>query len=82
MLTHDEIKSVIARLGELDPDLLADDALLTDLMVDSFAMVDLCIALQEEMDVIFTGEDLGEVSTVGDLIRLVAARAEPAARRA
>jgi len=47
---------------------LDDSALLTDLVCDSFVLVDMVIELQEEFDIILVQEDLRQVKTVGDLI--------------
>jgi acyl carrier protein len=74
MISRDEIKQTIAELGNLSVDILDDDQKLTDLMVDSFAIIDLSIALQEELQIIFVQEDLIKLVTVGDLVGLVQAK--------
>ena len=66
-----EIKEKIASLASIPVEMLDDNELLTDLLVDSFAIVDLSIAIQEELDVIFSQQDLIRLDTVGDLITLV-----------
>lgn len=66
-----EIKEKIASLASIPVEMLDDNELLTDLLVDSFAIVDLSIAIQEELDVIFIQQDLIRLDTVGDLITLV-----------
>ena len=48
---------------------------LTDLVSDSYRLVELAIELQDDYDVIFSQADLGGVETVQDLARLVRSRA-------
>jgi len=74
MLTRDEIKQTIATLGQVATEMLDDEQCLTDLLVDSFAIIDLSIALQEELGIIFLQEDMQKLVTVGDLVELVTAK--------
>lgn len=71
MLNREEIKQTIAELGHVSLDVLDDKQCLTDLLVDSFAIIDLSIALQEELGIIFLQEDMQKLVTVGDLVELV-----------
>ena len=71
MVSQHNIKTTIARLGNLPIELLKDEQRLTDLLVDSFAIVDLSIALQEELSITFTHGDLVDLKTVGQLVALV-----------
>ena len=48
-----------------------DEAMLTDLVSDSFVLVEMVIELQEEFGVEFGHEELKDVKTVGDLGRLI-----------
>ncbi len=48
-----------------------DEASLTDLVNDSFVLVEMVIELQEEFGVSFGHEELKDVKTVGDLGRLI-----------
>jgi acyl carrier protein len=48
-----------------------DEAVLTDLVSDSFVLVEMVIELQEEFGVEFGHEELKDVKTVGDLGRLI-----------
>jgi len=48
-----------------------DEALLTDLVTDSFVLVEMVIELQEELGVQFGHEELRNVKTVGDLGHLI-----------
>ncbi len=53
---------------------LQDEAPLTDLVTDSFVLIDMVIELQDEFDVILVQQDLKLVKTVGDLIRVLQER--------
>ncbi len=50
------------------------EAALTDLVSDSYRLVELAIELQDDYDVIFSQADLGGIETVEDLARLVRSR--------
>jgi acyl carrier protein len=52
---------------------LSDDMhIMADLGADSLAEVELVIALEQSFDVDIPDEDIGEVRTVGDMVRHVA----------
>ncbi len=74
MTSQHSIKTTIARLAHVPVELLNDEQRLTDLLVDSFAIVDLSIALQEELSITFTHGDLAELKTVGQLVALVSSK--------
>jgi acyl carrier protein len=74
MNSKNSIKTTIARLGNIPVELLDDEQRLADLLVDSFAIVDLSIALQEELSITFTHDDLVDLDTVGQLIALIGMR--------
>lgn len=50
---------------------LMDDAVLTELVNDSFMLIDLVIEMQDEFDVFLVQDDLKDVKTVGDLLRVL-----------
>ncbi|HUQ04068.1 MAG TPA: phosphopantetheine-binding protein [Kofleriaceae bacterium] len=58
---------------------LADERLLTDVVTESFAMVEVVIDLQEEFGVRLDQAELKKLKTVADLTGLVAAKAKAAA---
>lgn len=66
-----QIKTTIAELGGLTPAQLGDEQYLADLLVDSFAIIDLSIALQESLGIIFTQDDFRQLETVAELVALV-----------
>ncbi len=51
------------------------DVVLTDLVSDSYRLVEMAIELQDGYDVIFTQGGLSQVTTVGELVELVRSRA-------
>ncbi len=69
-MDRDAVKIKIASLLRQPPATLRDETALTDLATDSFALVEIVIELQEELGVRLVQEDLKDVKSVGDLIRL------------
>ena len=53
---------------------LADQTLLNDLVAESFALIETVINLQEDLDIRLVQEDLRDVITVGDLVRVCSQR--------
>jgi acyl carrier protein len=76
MSINSQVKEHMSRVLKVPAGRLTEDAVLTDLVTDSFVLVDLVIELQEELGVLIVQEDLKGVNTVGDLIRLFESRVE------
>jgi len=72
---QEEIFARMADVLGLAESRLRADVLLTDLVSDSYRLVEMAIELQDDYDVIFSQSDLSTVSTVGDLAELVRSRA-------
>ena len=53
---------------------LEDHILLNDLVAESFALIETVINLQEDLDIRLVQEDLRDVKTVGDLVRVCSRR--------
>ena len=70
----DKIKERIASLLKQPVSKLADGTVLTDLVVESFALIEMVIELQEEFKVRLVQDDLKDVKTVGDLTTLIDSR--------
>lgn len=68
------IRQALARSLNREPDALADDVVLIDLVAESFALVETVINLQEELNFRLVQDDLRDVKTVGDLVRVCADR--------
>jgi acyl carrier protein len=64
------VERIAGFLGE-SVEKFADEAVLTDLVSDSFVLVEMVIELQEEFGVEFGHDELKDVKTVGDLGRLI-----------
>jgi len=76
MLDKNQFKAKMASLLRQPVTKLDDDAVLTDLVVESFLLIEMVIELQEEFGVRLVQEDLREVKTVGDLVNLFASRSK------
>ncbi|MFN2505478.1 MAG: acyl carrier protein [Acidimicrobiales bacterium] len=72
---EDICRRIAEVLGVPEPRVRPEVAL-TDLVSDSYRLVELAIELQDDYDVIFSQADLGGVDTVGDLAGLVRSRVE------
>ena len=76
--SRDEVRRQVVdkavELLEVDPLLLADDAPFTGLGVDSLALVEYALALEDVFDVEMPEEEVAELGTVGDLVDAVVAK--------
>lgn len=75
MISRENVKEKMAAFLKQPASKLGDDILLTDLVAESFVLVEMVIELQEEFGVRFVQEDLKNVRTVGDLAALLESRA-------
>jgi acyl carrier protein len=69
-MDQNKFKETMGSIIKQPVERLKDDAVLTDLVTDSFVLVDMVIELQEEFDVFVVQDDLKSVKTVGQLIAL------------
>ena len=68
-MNRDSVKAFMAKELNIPVTKLSDDsANLTDLVHESFILIELVIALQEEFKVRLVQEDLQEVKTLGQLL--------------
>ena len=74
MIDPEAVRTRISTFLHLPPGKATDGAVLTDLVTESFVLVQLVIDLQEEFGIRLSGEDLREVRSVGDLITTVTSR--------
>jgi acyl carrier protein len=72
--TVSEITARIAECLDLPDDRLTPDTVLTDLVADSFRLVEMAIELQEHYGVLFGQQDMKGICTVADLATLVQSR--------
>ena len=75
--SQDEIFARIADVLGVSESRVRPEVVLTDLVSDSYRLVETAIELQDDYDVIFSQADLSAVTTVGDLADLVRERAGP-----
>lgn len=72
---RDEVRRLVVdravELLEVDRALLADDAPFDGLGVDSLALVEYALALEDVFDVELPEEEVAELATVGDLVDAV-----------
>lgn len=72
MTTREEIRGAIARFLKKPIERVGDGTMLTDLVQESFVLVEMVIELQETFGVRFGQAELSNVKSVGELIELVA----------
>ncbi len=69
-----ELVPLMARLLQVEVTRLQPEVKLTDLVTESFVLIEFVISLQEELDLVLTHDDFNGVLTVGDLLALVQER--------
>lgn len=71
MFDQNKLKEKIAEFIKKPVSFLKEETVLTDLVAESFALIEMLIELQEEFEVrFFVQEDLKRIKTLGDLIQL------------
>ena len=78
MFDKDAVKEKIATFLKQPISRMQDDALLTNLVVESFILVEMIIELQDDFGIRLVQEDMKHVKTVGDLTELFVSRAKSA----
>ncbi len=68
------IKQALGQSLDRKSEKLGDDIALKLLVAESFALIETVIDLQEELGIRLLQEDLRDVKTVGDLVRVCAER--------
>ena len=71
----DEVGQRIAQVLGVPASRVKPEVVLTDLVSDSYRLVEMAIELQDDYEVVFTQADLSEVTTVRELVQLVRSRA-------
>jgi acyl carrier protein len=70
----EHIRTRVSAVSGLPLARLGDEMKIRDLALDSFAIVELLVDLQEEFKIRLGQEDVAKITTVGDLVSIVAAR--------
>lgn len=73
------IKARISATLQIPVAKLKDEALITDIVTESFAIVEMVIDLQEEFGIRLGQEDLKSIQTIGALTSLIAERTKAVA---
>lgn len=71
MLNAENLKKRMGEVLSVKPDLVQDGALLQELVMDSFILIEMVIDLQNTFGVRLNQEDLVEVRTVNDLVTVI-----------
>ena len=74
MVDSNKVRREICQFLKISEDKAGDQAVLTDLVRESFVLVEMVMYLQDELGVQLVQEDLKAVQTVGDLIRAMQAK--------
>jgi len=74
MSVKDKVRDQLAEYLGRSPDKVPYESPLTDLVSDSFRLVEIAIELQEDFNVRLVQDDLKTVRTVDDLAELIASR--------
>lgn len=68
----EKVRSILCSQLDLEEEKVTSDALLSDdLGADSLDLVDLVMSLEEEFNVELSDEDVGEIKTVGDIVKFI-----------
>jgi len=73
-LTREAFKTAMARFLKRKPESLDENALLLELVQESFLLVEMIMELQDQFPIRLSQEDLRAVRTVGDLLGMLAAK--------
>jgi len=73
-VTTDDVRRRIAEILEIPEERASPETVLTDLVSDSFRLVEMAIELQEDYDVIIGQADMADLRTVEQLAELVRSR--------
>jgi len=76
MFDKNAVKEKVAAFLKQPVARLQDDTLLTNLVVESFILVEMIIELQDTFGLRLVQEDMKHVKTVGDLTELFVSRAK------
>jgi acyl carrier protein len=71
MLDNNKIKTRISQILSVPSEKITDNAVLQELVIDSFILIDMVIDLQNTFNIRLNQEDLIPVKTVGDLITVM-----------
>jgi acyl carrier protein len=71
MNTLDKLKEIIKEEMDVTTDVTLETDLRNDLEADSLALMEMVMAIEEEFDVKIEDDKLGDLVTVGDIVKLI-----------
>ena len=74
VISGSDVKQRMAALLKQPVERLEDGRVLTDLVAESFLLIEMVIQLQEDLHIRLVQDDLNDVKTVGDLVQVVLAK--------
>ena len=74
MTDSQQVRLRMAQLLKQPVERLADAAVLTELVAESFILVDMVIELQDDLGIRLMQDDLEHVKTVGDLLAVIGSK--------
>ena len=71
-MTFDKVKKIIIDTINCDAELITLEAdLIKDLAIDSLAVVELSLVIEEELGIVINDEQMAELKTVADIVKLI-----------
>jgi acyl carrier protein len=70
----DQIRDIIARKFQVDPDDITPESTLKDLELDSLDVVDLSLVVEKELGVAISDDEMLQAETVAAVVTLVESR--------
>ena len=70
----DIVRSTAVELLDLEPEQLREDATFSELSVDSLALVEYCMALEDALGVSLPEDEVAQTTDVGTFVDLVASK--------
>lgn len=70
MTRFDEVAAVLREISEVEVEITTATRLAEDLLIDSLKLIDVVVALEQELGVELAEEDLVDLQTVGELVAL------------
>jgi len=70
VISEEQIKTIMTTYLNLSLENLTGDKVLTELVAESFVLIEMLMAMQDKLGIIINQEDIQDVSTVGDLVNV------------
>jgi len=70
---EEQLREIVARIGEISKDFEPNAHLRDDLNIDSFRAVEIVFEIERAFQIVVPGSRYGEVETFNDMLKLVVA---------